>query len=294
MAGHESSAQELARRFEQHRGRLRAVAYRMLGSLSEADDAVQETWLRLAGTGDDAIENLGSWLTTVTARICLDMLRTRRTRREEPLGPYVPEPIVSSVEGADPEQEVLLGDSVGLALQAVLETLKPGERLAYVLHDMFGVPFEEIAPLVGRQPAATRKLASRARARMDAVPTAPDVDLGAQREVVDAFFAAARDGRFEDLVAVLDPEVVLRSDGGLLRPAANALVEGAEAVAARAMTYASLALWVRPALVNGVAGVVVTPPGEVFAVMAFTVRGGRVVAIDALSDPERLAGLDVP
>ena len=293
MAGHELAEQELARRFEQHRGRLRAVAYRMLGSLSEADDAVQEAWLRLAGTGDDGIENLGGWLTTVTGRICLNMLRTRRARREEPLGPHVPEPIVSSVEGADPEHEALLGDSVGLALQVVLETLTPGERLAYVLHDMFGVAFEEIAPLVEREPAATRKLASRARARVDAAPIAPDVDLRRQREVVDAFFAAARDGRFEDLVAVLDPEIVLRSDGGLLRPAANALVEGAEAVASRAMTYASLAPWVRPALVNGVAGVVVAPPGELFSVMAFTVRGGRVAAIDALSDPGRLAGLDI-
>lgn len=293
MEEHESADQELARRFEQHRGRLRALAYRMLGSLSEADDAVQDAWLRLAGTGDDEIENLGGWLTTVTGRICLNMLRTRKARREEPLGPYVPEPIVSSVEGADPEHEALLGESVGLALQVVLETLTPGERLAYVLHDMFGVAFEEIAPLVERAPAATRKLASRARARVDAAPVAPDVDLGPQREVVDAFFAAARDGRFEDLVAVLDPEIVLRSDGGLLRPAANALVEGAEAVASRAMTYSSLAPWVRPALVNGVAGVVVTPPGELFSIMAFTVRGGRVAAIDALADPERLAGLDI-
>jgi RNA polymerase sigma-70 factor (ECF subfamily) len=293
MAGHELADQELARHFEQHRGRLRAVAYRMLGSLSEADDAVQETWLRLAGTRDQEIENLGGWLTTVTGRICLNMLRTRKARREEPLGPHVPEPTVSSVNGVDPEHEALLGDSVGLALQVVLETLTPSERLAYVLHDMFGVAFEEIAPLVERKPPATRKLASRARARVDATPIAPDVGLGRQREVVDAFFAAARDGRFEDLVAVLDPDIVLRSDGGRLRPAATALVEGAEAVASRAMTYASLAPWVRPALVNGVAGVVVAPPGGVFSVMAFTVRGGRIAAIDALADPERLGGLDI-
>jgi hypothetical protein len=220
------------------------------------------------------------------------MLRARKARREEPLGPSVPEPIVSSVEGADPEHEALLGDSVGLALQVVLETLTPGERLAYVLHDMFGVAFEEIAAPVERKPAAARKLASRARARVDAVPIAPDVELGRHREVVDAFFAAARDGRFEDLVAVLDPGIVLRSDGGVLRPAANAHVEGAEAVASRAMTYASLAPWVRPAPVNGVAGAVVAPPGELFSVIAFTVRGGRIAAIDALSDPERLAGLN--
>jgi len=293
MADHESTDKELARRFEEHRPRLRAVAFRMLGSLSEADDAVQDAWLRLADTGDDDIENLGGWLTTVTGRICLNMLRSRKARREEPLGPYVPEPIVSSVAGADPEHEALLGDSVGLALHVVLEALTPSERLAYVLHDMFGVAFEEIAPLVERKPAATRKLASRARARIEAAPVTPDVDLGRQREVVDAFFAAARDGRFKDLVAVLDPEIVLRSDGGLLRPAANALVEGPEAVASRAMTYASLAPWVRPALVNGVAGVVVTPPDGLFSVMAFTVRGGRVVAIDALADPERLADLDI-
>jgi RNA polymerase sigma factor (sigma-70 family) len=293
VASPESAEHELARRFEQHRGRLRAVAYRMLGSLSEADDAVQEAWLRLAGTRDQEIENLGGWLTTVTGRICLNMLRTRKARREEPLGPYVPEPIVSSVDGVEPEHAALLGDSVGLALQVVLETLTPGERLAYVLHDMFGVAFEEIAPLVEREPAATRKLASRARARVDATPIEPDVDPGRQREVVDAFFAAARDGRFEDLVTVLDPEIVLRSDGGLLRPAATALVEGAEAVASRAMTYASLAPWVRPALVNGVAGVVVSPPGGLFSIMAFTVRGGRVAAIDALADPERLTRLDI-
>ncbi len=281
----------LATQFEEHRPHLRAAAYRMLGSVSEADDAVQEAWLRLSRSDAGAIENLGGWLTTVVARVCLNMLRSRR--REEPLGVHVPDPIVSREDGVDPEHEALLADSVGLALLVVLETLGPAERLAFVLHDMFGVPFDEIAPIVGRSPAAARQLASRARRRVQGAPTEPDAGLPAQRKVVDAFFAAARDGDFEALVAVLDPDVVLRSDGGDARPGTTVEVHGARAVAARAMTFAKLSPYVRPALINGAAGVVVTPRGRPFSVMGFTVAGGRIVAIDALADPERLAQLDL-
>jgi RNA polymerase sigma factor (sigma-70 family) len=283
----------LAERFEERRTRLRAVAYRMLGSLSEADDAVQEAWLRLSRSDTAEIENLDGWLTTVVARVCLNELRSRRTRREESLELRMPDPVVSREEGGDPEHEALLGDAVGLALLVVLETLSPAERLAFVLHDMFAVPFDEIAPIVERSPTATRQLASRARRRVQGTAAVPDADPPRQREVVDAFFAAARAGDFEALVAVLDPGVVLRSDGGALRPGASVVVHGAEAVAARAVTYARLSPFVRPALVNGVAGVVVAPRGRPFSVMAFTVTGGRIVAIDALSDPERLRELDV-
>ena len=283
----------LAERFEANRTNLRAVAYRMLGSVSEADDAVQEAWLRLGRSDAREIENLGGWLTTVVGRVCLNMLRSRRTRREEPLEVHVPEPIVSREDGLDPEHEALLADSVGLALLVVLETLSPAERLAFVLHDMFAVPFDEIAPMVGRSPAAARQLASRARRRVQGEAPAPDPDLGRQREVVDAFFAAAREGDFEALVAVLDPDVVLRSDGGAARPAATHVVHGAEAVARRAMTFARLSPFVRPALVNGAAGVVVAPRGRPFSVLAFTVRDGRIVAIDGLADPERLKELDL-
>jgi RNA polymerase sigma factor (sigma-70 family) len=283
----------LAARFEEHRPHLRAAAYRMLGSVSEADDAVQEAWLRLSRADTSGVENLGGWLTTVVSRVCLNMLRSRRTRREEPLGVHVPEPIVSREDGVDPEHEALLADSVGLALLVVLETLDPAERLAFVLHDMFAVPFDEIAPIVGRSPAAARQLASRARRRVRGAPTEPDADPVAQREVVDAFFAAAREGDFDALVAVLDPDVVLRSDGGTARPGATHEVHGASTVAERALTFARLAPYVRPALVNGVAGVVVAPQGRPFSVMAFTVAGGRIVAIDALADPERLARLDL-
>jgi len=281
----------LATQFEEHRPHLRAAAYRMLGSVSEADDAVQEAWLRLSRSDASAIENLGGWLTTVVARVCLNELRSRR--REEPLGVHVPDPIVSREDGVDPEHEALLADSVGLALLVVLETLGPAERLAFVLHDMFGVPFDEIAPIVDRSPAAARQLASRARRRVRGTPTEPDASLPAQREVVDAFFAAARDGDFDALVAVLDPDVVLRSDGGDARPGTTVEVHGAHAVASRAMLYAKLAPYVRPALINGAAGVVVTPRGRPFSVMGFTVAGGRIVAIDALADPERLAQLDL-
>jgi len=284
----------LATQFEAHRTHLRAVAYRMLGSVSEADDAVQEAWLRLSRSDADEIENLGGWLTTVVARVCLNALRSRTARREEPLDvPHVPEPIISRAEGVDPEHEALLADSVGLALLVVLETLGPAERLAFVLHDMFGVPFDEIAPIVNRSPEAARQLASRARRRVRGEAPPPSADPAGQRRVVDAFFAAARDGDFEALVAVLDPDVVLRSDGGALRPGASVVVRGADAVAGRAMTFAQLSPYVRPVLVNGAAGVVVTPRGRPFSVMGFTVGGNRIVAIDALSDPERLSRLDL-
>jgi RNA polymerase sigma factor (sigma-70 family) len=283
----------LAERFEEHRTHLRAVAYRMLGSVGEADDAVQEAWLRLNRSDASAIENLRAWLTTVVAHVSLNVLRSRRSRREEPLDVHVPEPIVSSADGVDPEHEALLADSVGLALLVVLERLAPAERLAFVLHDMFAVPFDEIAPMVGRTPTAARQLASRARRRVQGEPTVPDADLPRQREVVDAFFAAARGGDFDALVAVLDPDVVLRSDGGALRPDVTAVVHGAEQVARRAFMFAGLSPYVRPALVNGVAGVVVAPRGVPFSVMAFTVVGGRIVAIDALGDPERLRDLDL-
>jgi RNA polymerase sigma factor (sigma-70 family) len=283
----------LAERFEEHRPHLRAVAYRMLGSVSEADEAVQEAWLRLGRTNSDEIENLGGWLTTVVARVCLNMLRSRRTRREEPLDVHVPDPVVSSADGVDPEQEALLADSVGLAMLVVLETLSPAERLAFVLHDMFAVPFEEIAPMVGRSPAAARQLASRGRRRVRGAAPAPDADPVRQRRVVDAFFAAARKGDFDALVALLDPDVVLRSDGGAARPSASLVIHGARAVAERAFTYARLSPFVRPALVNGAAGVVVAPRGRPFSVMGFTVRNDRIVEIDALSDPIRLRELDL-
>ena len=274
----------LAGRFEEHRTALRAVAYRMLGSLSEADDAVQEAWLRLSRTDASEIENLGAWLRTVVARVSLNMLRARRTRAEESL---VPEPIIDPAEGIDPEHEALLADAVGLALLVVLETLSPPERLAFVLHDMFAVPFDEIAPIVDRSPEAARQLASRARRRIRG--TTPDADLSAQREVVDAFFAAARDGDFDALVAVLDPDVVLRADIG----AGSREVHGAALVARQAQRYSRLGLLVQPALVNGVAGVVSTLDGEPFSVGGFTVRDGRIVAIDILADPERLRRLDL-
>lgn len=282
-----------AERFEAHRAHLRAVAYRMLGSLSEADDAVQEAWLRLDRSGPEGIDNLGGWLTTVVARVCLDVLRSRRSRPEEPLGVHVPDPVVGPAEGPGPEQEALLADSVGLALLVVLETLDPAERLAFVLHDMFAVPFDEIAPLTGRTPAAARQLASRARRRVQGSAPVPDPDLAAQRRVVDAFFAAARGGDFAGLVAVLDPDVVLRSDGGALRPGLTTVRHGAEAVAGQSIMFARPASAVRPALVNGGVGVVVALDGSPVAVLGFTVAAGRIVAIDALSDPERLRALDL-
>jgi RNA polymerase sigma factor (sigma-70 family) len=289
----ELEQQDLARRFEQSRGRLWAVAFRMLGASGEADEAVQESWLRLARSDAEEIENLPSWLTTVVARICLDMLRARKARQEEPLGPHVPDPIVSPAHGGDPEHEALLADSVGLAMLGVLETLSPEERVAFVLHDMFSVPFEQVADLIHRSPVAARKVASRARKRVEAEPTAPDVGLERQREVVEAFFEASREGDFDALVEVLHPEVILRADGGQARPSANHVIRGAAEVAGRALTYAALSPYVQPVLVNGVAGVLVAPRGRPFSVMAFTVAGGRVVAIDALADPARLAGLEL-
>jgi RNA polymerase sigma factor (sigma-70 family) len=283
----------LADQFEQHRTHLRAVAYRMLGSLSEADDAVQEAWLRLSRSDTDEIENLGGWLTTVVARVSLNVLRSRKQREESLDDVRFPDPVISPAAGVDPEQEALLADSVGLALLVVLETLNPAERLAFVLHDMFGVPFDEIGPIVNRSPTAARQLASRARRRVQGEAPPPTADLREQREVVDAFFAAARDGDFERLVSVLDPDVVIRADGGVLRPDASHVIRGARTVAERAMTFARLSPYVKPALINGAAGVVVVPPGGPFSVMGFTVTNGKIVAIDALADPERLRELDL-
>jgi RNA polymerase sigma-70 factor (ECF subfamily) len=279
--------------FEEHRAHLRAVAYRMLGSLSDADDAVQEAWLRFDRADTVEVENLGGWLTTVVARVCLNMLRSRTTRREDPLEVvHVPDPVVGPAAGMSPEDEALLADSVGLALLVVLEMLPPAERLAFVLHDMFAVPFDEIAPIVGRTPTAARQLASRARHRVQAAAPAPDHDLPRQRAVVDAFFAAARDGDFAALVSVLDPDVVLRADLGAASELSS-VVRGAETVAARAMMFADPDRLARPALVNGAAGVVVTVDGNVVSVMGFTVVDGKIAAIDVLGDPERVDGLDL-
>jgi RNA polymerase sigma factor (sigma-70 family) len=278
---------ELAERFEAQRTRLRGVAYRMLGSLSEADDAVQEAWLRLSRSDSDEIENLDGWLTTVVARVSLNMLRARRARREV----HVPDPIIDSADGIDPEHEALLADSVGLALLVVLETLSPPERLAFVLHDIFAVPFDQIAPIVDRSPDAARQLASRARRRIRGEHTVPDADLGAQREVVDAFVAAAREGDFEALLEVLDPDVVLRADAGAIGGSIH--VRGAQTVARRAAGFARLGLDMRHALVNGAAGMVSLRDGELFSVGAVVVRNRRIVAMDIIADPERLARLDL-
>jgi RNA polymerase sigma factor (sigma-70 family) len=283
----------LAERFEADRADLQSVAYRMLGSLSEAEDAVQEAWLRLSRSDTHEVENLSAWLTTVVGRVCLDMLRARRSRREEPVSTYVPDPIVTRPDELNPEDDAVMADSIGLALLVILETLDPAERLAFVLHDMFAVPFEQIAAIVGRSPAAARQLASRARRRVQEAAPVPDTDLARQREVVDAFFAASRNGDFDALVAVLDPEVVVRGDGGVLRPGASVVIRGAEAAASAALTFARLSPFVRPAVVNGVAGVVVAPRGQPFAVMAFTVRNAKIVEIDVLNDPERLRELDL-
>jgi len=282
----------LAGRFEEQRARLRAVAYRMLGSLTDADDAVQDTWLRLSRSAAGEVENLGGWLTTVLARVCLNMLRSRSYRREEPLDVHVPDPVITSAGELQPEEEALLADSVGLALLVVLDTLTPAERLAFVLHDMFELPFEEIAPMAGRTPAAARQLASRARRRVRGagVPE-PDPGLARQREVVDAFFAAARGGDFGALVAVLDPGVVLRIDVGAGHPG-SMTISGAAAVARQALaglSSAMRAVTLRPAVVNGAAGVILSRRGRMVTVIGFTVAGGKIAEIDAISDPARLA-----
>jgi RNA polymerase sigma factor (sigma-70 family) len=280
----------LAERFEEHRAHLRAVAYRMLGSLSEADDAVQEAWLRLSRTDTAAVENLGGWLTTVVARVSLNMLRSRGSRREEPLGVHMPDPILDPEDGTNPEHEALLADAVGLALLVVLEMLSPAERLAFVLHDLFAVPLDEIAPIVDRSPEAARQLASRARRRVQRENAVSDTDAETQRRVVDAFLAASREGDFEGLFAMLDPDVVVRADFG---PAGSQQVRGAERVARQARFYAGLGLDMRPALVNGAPGGVSTRDGEPFSVGAFTIRGGKIVAMDFLADPARLRRLDL-
>ncbi|MEV6590220.1 RNA polymerase sigma factor SigJ [Streptomyces acidicola] len=286
----------LAERFEEHRGHLRAVAYRMLGSLSEADDAVQEAWLRLSRSDTSDVQNLGGWLTTVTGRVCLDMLRSRRTRREESMDAYetyLPDPLVRSLDRVDPEQEVLQADAVGLALLVVMETLEPAERLAFVLHDMFAVPFDDIAPVVDRSTAATRQLASRARRRVQGSMPASDPDLARQRQVVDAFLAASRGGDFEALLSVLDPEVVLRADAGALAvgAAASKQVRGRQSVAEGAFMFRQLSQYARPVLVNGSVGLLTVVDGTPVSVTSFTVVDGKITAMHILSDPERLAGL---
>jgi len=283
----------LAQRFEAHRAHLRRVAYRMLGSLTEADDAVQEAWIRLSRTDTSEVENLRAWLTTVVGRVCLNQLRARRARPEAPLDAHVADPIVGPASGNDPEHEALLGDSVGLALLAVLETLTPAERVAFVLHDVFALSFDEIAPIVGRSSAAARQLASRGRRRVQGAPV-PDTDLDGQWAVVDAFLAASRDGDFERLLAVLDPDVVLRSDGGAARPGLDTVLHGAQAVGRGAMSFRRVAETATRAVVNGVpGGVAWTQDGRPFAVVSLTVVRGRIVSIDILADPDRLARLDL-
>jgi RNA polymerase sigma factor (sigma-70 family) len=283
----------LTERFQQHRSHLRAVAYRMLGSVSAADDAVQEAWLRIRDQDPESVENMRAWLTTVVGRVCLNMLRSRRARPEELSDVHVPDPVVTLGDSGDPEQEVLIADSVGLALLVVLDALSPAERLAFVLHDVFGVPFADIATVLDRSEAAAQQLASRGRRRVQGSPE-PDPDPARQGKVVQAFFAASRDGNFDALLAVLHPDVELRIDGGALRKEASLVLRGADAVAGYAATYSKLFPFVRPVLVNGAAGAVVAPGGRLFSVMAFTVTNGKIIQIDALVDPERLAQLDLP
>ncbi len=277
----------LAKRFQEQRGHLRAVAYRMLGSLTEADDAVQDSWVRVSRAETNEVENLGGWLTTIVARVCLNMLRSRNVRREESLDLHLPDPVISSEGEIGPEEEALLADSVGLALLVVLDTLDPAERLAFVLHDMFELPFEEIAPMVGRSPAAARQLASRARRRVKGAQV-PDPDLTRQRAVVDAFFLAARSGDFDALVGVLHPDVILRVDFGPSRPAASRVMRGAAAVARQARLGANPAALLHPALINGAAGVVITLNGQPHGVMAFTVVNDQIVELDIVADPDRI------
>jgi RNA polymerase sigma-70 factor, ECF subfamily len=286
----EMRADWLADRFEEHRPHLRSVAYRMLGSLNEADDAVQDTWLRVSRAGTSEVENLGGWLTTIVARVCLNILRARNARREQALDGHIPDPLISPDPLSQPEEEALLADSVSLALLVVLDTLSPAERLTFVLHDMFQLPFEEIAPMVGRSPQAARQLASRARRRVKGAEIpAPDPDLARQREVVDAFFQAARGGDFDALIVVLDPEVILRTDFGARRPGAPKVFHGAAAVANQALIGALPGAELHPALINGTAGVVITVHGRPVAVMGFTVAQGKIVEIDAIADPARVA-----
>lgn len=282
----------LAERFEQHRTRLRAVSYRMLGSSSEADDAVQEAWLRFSGADTSHVDDLGAWLTTVVARICLNTLRSRAARREEPIGEHLPDPIVSAAGVASPEDEALTADSVGLALLIVLDTLAPAERLAFVLHDVFDVPFEQIASIIDRSEPAARQLASRARRRVRAAPS-PDADLAAQWELVDAFLAAAREGDFDALLTVLDPDVVRRVDTGAIAPDVPRILRGAQAVASGAMAFQKLGYVFRRALVNGAPGVVTFAEGEPFTVVGFTIARGRIVEMNILADPARLRQLDL-
>jgi RNA polymerase sigma factor (sigma-70 family) len=279
--------------FEDNRAHLRGVAYRMLGSLSEADDAVQEAWLRLNRADTMEVENLKGWLTTVVARVCLDMLRSRKSRREEPVGEQVPEPAANRGEGTNPENEALLADSVGLALLVVLDTLTPPERLAFVLHDMFALPFEEIAPIVGRSPAAARQLASRARRRVQGAATAPDAELGRQREVIAAFLAAMRAGDLDALLAVLDPGFVIRLDETSASKGAPREIRGAETWAKQAISNYRGARFARPALVNGAVGVVLAPRGKLFRVLSFTLKDGKVTQIEVIGDPERLGQLEI-
>ncbi|MGR4878481.1 sigma-70 family RNA polymerase sigma factor [Streptomyces sp. LARHCF249] len=283
----------LTERFEEHRSHLRAVAYRMLGSLSEADDAVQEAWLRLDRSDTGDVENLGGWLTTVVARVCLNMLRARGSRREDSLDAYPTDPAASREDAVDPEQEAVLADSVGLALLVVLDRLAPAERLAFVLHDLFAVPFEDIAPMLDRSPAATRQLASRARRRVKGVPLVPEADLSRQRRVVDAFLAATRAGNFEALVALLHPDVVLRADKAVVPSPAPLLISGAVTVARGAMAAMQRAQATRPALVNGVAGLAMAPLGRLFLVLGFTIEDGLITGIDVIAEPDRLLELDL-
>lgn len=287
-----STPERLAGRFEEHRAHLRTVAYRMLGSVSEAEDSVQEAWIRLGRTDVSGVENLRAWLTTVVARVSLDMLRARSSRREDPLDTHVPDPVITRAP-EDPESEAIAADSVGLALLVVLETLDPAERLAFVLHDVFGMTFDEIAPIVDRTPVAARQLASRARRRVQDKAPKAEPDLRQQRRVVDAFMAAAREGNFEGLVAVLDPDIVLRADAGAL-PGLSRIVRGAAAVASQAATFTRSGLSSQLVLVNGQLGFVSRrPDGRVFSVLGLTIAGGRIVEIDILADPERLGRLDL-
>ncbi|MGW7022874.1 sigma-70 family RNA polymerase sigma factor [Streptomyces decoyicus] len=283
----------LAERFETHRSHLRAVAYRLLGSLSDADDAVQEAWLRLSRVDSNAVENLAGWLTTVVSRVCLDTLRSRTSRREEPVGQHVPDPVQDAGDGSGPEPEALLVDSVGRALLVVLDTLAPAERVAFVLHDMFAVPFDRIAPLVERSPVTTKKLASRARHKVQGTPAVPAADLARQRKVVDAFLAASRGGDLDALLAVLAPDVVRRADPAALPPGAATEVRGAHSVAEGTLVFGRRSRFAAPALVNGTVGIVVAPRGRLLLALTLTVEGEKVTEYEVIADPARLRQLDL-